>query len=220
MARARTFGAVKLAKSEGKRHRVAIRVQCAEARVKLSEDARLRREALRAAIMAERLALRGRCSVRLAEARDNTDKKIEEARKSAMHLEKLRAVTRSPAQQAAAERARLRRAESIKESDDEVRRNLSPDLARVWNRVKHTAGMRGGKRISRTERFLQWVHDNSAAVERMLDEEGQRATRAVREETEAEYHQRKEDERRAKKRVRQRPIQNLDPQQDLEEIPF
>jgi hypothetical protein len=216
----RTFGAVKLAKTEGKRHRVAIRDQCREARVKLTEDARLRREALRAAIMAERLALRGRCSVRLTEARENTDKKIEEARKSAMHLDKLRAVTRSPAQQAAAERARLRRAESIKESDDEVRRNLSPDLARIWARVKHTAGMRGGKRISRTERFLQWVHDNSAAVERMLDEEGQRATRAAREETEAEYHQRKADERRSKKRVRQRPIQNLDPQQDLDAIPF
>lgn len=214
------FGAVKLAKGEGKRHRVAIRVQCKEARVKLTEDARQRREALRAAIMAERLALRGRCAVRLAEARENTDKKIEEARKSAMHLDKLRTVTRSPAQQAAAERARLRRAESIKESDDEVRRNLPPDLARIWQRVKHTAGMRGGKRISRTERFLQWVHDNSATVERMLDEEGERAARAVREETEAEYHRRKEDEKRARRRVRQRPIQNLDPQQDMTDIPF
>lgn len=222
MGRARTFGQVRIAKTEGKRSRVAIRVQCKEARAKLTEDARARREALRAAIMAERLALRGRCAVRLEEARAETDKRIEEARRTAMHLDKLRAVTRSPAQQHAAERARLRRAEAIRESDDEVRRNLPPDLARIWNRVKHTAGMRGGKRISRTERFLQWVHDNSATVERMLTEEAERAERAMREETEAEYHARKEAERRSSRRARQRPIKNLDRQQDLspDEIPF
>lgn len=227
MARLRTFGQVREAKREGRASRVSIRVQCKEARAKLTEDARARREALRDAIRGERAALRGRCAVRLEEARELTDRRIEEARKTAMHLDKLRAVTRSPAQQHAAERARLRRAEAIKESDDEVRRNLPPDLQAIWQRVKHTAGMRGGKRISRTERFLEWVHDNSATVQRMLEEDAERAMRSYREETEAEYNARKAEEvrkrnRTARARAKQRTIKNLDPQQDLspDEIPF
>lgn len=227
MARLRTFGQVREAKREGRAERVSIRQQCKEARAHLTDDARRRREALSDAIRGERLALRGRCSVRLEEARALTDKRIEEARKTAMHLDKLRAVTRSPAQQHAAERARLRRAEAIKESDDEVRRNLPADLQAVWARVKHKPGMRGGKRISRTERFLHWVHDNSATVERMLNEEAERAFRSYREETEAEYNARKAEEASKRKgaaraRAKQRTIKNLDPQQDLspDEIPF
>lgn len=166
-----TRGAVKLARSEGKRTRQSIRDDCKRERHRLTEDARERREKLRAAIRNERDALRGSCSVRLADARAATDRAIEEARKSAMHLRQLRDVARSPAQKHAAERARFALATRIAESDDEVRRNLeSPDLRRVWDNVKHLPALRKLKQglSTRTERFLDWVHDHSDAVARIL----------------------------------------------------
>ncbi len=220
MPKLKTHGQIKIARSEGARHRVAIRDQCREARVKLSEDARRRRENLSQAIKHERIALRGTCATRLADARAATDKAIAEARKTAIDLAKLKAVTRTPAQNAAAERARLRGALAIRESDDEVRRNLSPDLAIVWAKVKHRPGMRATKHATRTERFLQWVHDHPNDAQRILIEHAEAAH--IEEEGEEAYRRRKEDERRASRRVSQRRIANLDPQQDLapDEIPF
>ena len=181
------FTGIKLLRSEGRAHRVAIRDQCRETREKLRADAKRRREALRDALRVERIALSGSCSVRLADARARTNEAIENARRTAMDLEKLRIVTRSPKQQHAAERARLRGAESILESDDEVRRNLTPDLARIWERVKHRKGMRKTPRRTRTEAFLEWVHDNSATVQRMLDA---MSSKLPEEETEEEYRER------------------------------
>lgn len=209
-----TKGSVKLARSEGARTRESIRQDCARERHRLTEDARQRREALRDAIRGEREALRGSCSVRLADARANTDAKIQEARKSAMHLAQLRDVARSPAQRHAAERARFRLATLISESDDEVRRNLeSSDLQRVWEQVKHLPKLRKLKQglSTRTERFLDWVHDNSAAVQRILAA----SAPVEREETEAEYLERTRPRRRSQQRMK-----NLDPQQELEEVPF
>ncbi len=84
-----TRGAVKLARGEGARTKQSIRDDCKRERHRLTEDARARREALRTAIRNERDALRGSCSVRLADARAATDRAIEEARKSAMHLRQL-----------------------------------------------------------------------------------------------------------------------------------
>lgn len=173
MARVSTRGAVKLARGEGKVTRQSIRDDCRRERSRLTEDARQRREALRDAIRSERHALRGSCSIRLADARAATDRAIEEARKSAMHLAKLRDVARSPKQKHAAERARFNLATRIAESDDEVRRNLeAPELRRLWDRVKHMPKLRKLKQglSSRTERFLDWAHDNSATVARILSE--------------------------------------------------
>ena len=176
-----------LIQKEGKQHKVAIRDQCRETRAALTLDAKARREALRDAIRTERVALRGSCQRRLAEARSSTNRAIEEARRTAVDLHKLKLIARTPAQAHAAEKARMRAAHSIKESDDEVRRNLPDDLARIWSKVKHKAGMRGSKNITRTERFLQWVHDNSATVGRMLAAE---MDREPPEETESEYRAR------------------------------
>lgn len=190
MPRVSTHGAVKLARTEGKATRTSIREACRRERHRLTEDARQRREALRDAIRNERHALRGSCSVRLADARAETDKRIQEARASAMHLAKLRDVARSPAQKHAAERARFALATRISESDDEVRRNLeSPELRRLWDRVKHLPKLRKLKSglATRTERFLDWAHDNSATVARILAEE---APSRWREETAEEYEER------------------------------
>lgn len=197
MGRVKTHGQIKIARSEGRAHRVAIRDQCRELRAKLSEDARRRRENLSQAIKAERLALRGTCGTRLADARAATDRAIAEARKTAIDLHRLRAAARTPAQTAAAERARLRGALAIKESDDEVRRNLSPDLAIVWERMKHKPGMRASKHATRTERFLQWVHDHPNDAQRMIIEHAERGH--LEEETEAQYRRRKAEEERPRR---------------------
>lgn len=230
VGRVKTHGQIRIARSEGRAHRVAIRDQCRELRAKLSEDARKRRENLSQAIKGERLALRGTCSTRLADARAVTDRAIAEARKTAVDLHRLKAAARTPAQAAAAERARLRGATAIKESDDEVRRNLTPDLAIVWEHVKHKPGMRSSKHATRTERFLQWVHDHPNDAQRILithaesahlEEESEAAYRA-RKAAELEEHRRAQDAKRAGRRVRQRSIANLNPQQDLDAsaIPF
>jgi hypothetical protein len=55
-------------------------------------------------------------------------------------------------------RPRRTRAEAIRESDDEVRVNIPPELVPLWERVK--GGIRGGDRKSRTEAFLQYVEEN------------------------------------------------------------
>lgn len=208
MSRRRYQGTAML-RREGAATARSIRAECKAARAAITEDARARRVALREAIANERAALRGTCSRRLDEARAATAAAIDEARSTAAELDRLRRVTRSPAQQAAAERARLRGAERIRESDDEVRRNLPDDLARVWDRVKNR--IKGTRRATRTERFLDWVHDNSATVARMVNEDAERALRELPEETEEQYRARKLEERRQRGRRPQRSMTGLDP---------
>ena len=195
----------------------SIRADCKAARDAITVDARARRQALRDAIANERAALRGTCFKRLDEARAATALAIEEARKSVAELDRLRRVTRSPAQQAAAERARVRGAEPISESDSAVRQNLSPDLAIVWERVKHR--IRATKRASRTEKFLEWVEDHPGEAARIVNEEAERSVAEMPDETEAEYRERMQEERRrarverirASPRQPQRSMRGLDP---------
>lgn len=180
------YTGTKVIRREGAETRRRIRAACSADRKRLTEDAKKKREALRDAIREERAALRGRCAVRLDEARAATAKAIDEARSSAMHLDRLRRVTRTPAQLAAAERARLRLAERVRESDDDVRRNVSGDLAIVWERVKHR--IRPSSRRTRTEAFLEWVQEHEAEAGRILDEHA--AERFEREESEESYRER------------------------------
>lgn len=187
---------MRLARSEGRQRVRAVRDLCREARVTLRDRARQLREELKNALQAERAALRGSCHDRLARARQETDKAIEEARKTAVEVDRLRRVARSPAQQHAAERARLARATAIRESDDEVRRNLPEDLGHVWQRVK--SRIRGGPRRTRTEAFLEWAEENAGDVARMLAEHAE--SRQWREETEQEYRARQEPERKPRAR--------------------
>lgn len=209
VTRLRTHGAVKLARSEGRARRVAVRELCRDARRALSEDARKRREELTQTIAAERLALRGTCTDRLARARAATDRAIEEARKSAVELDRLRRAARSPAQQHAAERARFARATHLRESDDEVRRNLSDELAAVWDRVK--GRIRGSARRTRTEAFLEWVEGHQGDAQRIIIEAAERSF--VPEETEAQYRERQASERRSSRSSRRRA-------QEGDEVPF
>lgn len=62
--------------------------------------------------------------------------------------------------------AKITAREKRKESDDEVRNNLTPELVPVWEAMK--SKIRPGARMSRTEAFLQWAHDHSADVARLM----------------------------------------------------
>jgi len=57
---------------------------------------------------------------------------------------------------------RTSKAERQSESDDEVRRNIGPDLIPVFNKVK--GAVRGSPRITRTEAFLEWVEEHPEEV--------------------------------------------------------
>lgn len=189
------YTGTKVLRREGAATVRSIRANCREARQTLTADARARRESLRDAIRNERAALRGSCSVRLDDARAATARAIDEARSSAVELDRLRKVTRTPAQKSAAERARLRGAERIRESDDEVRRNLGDELALVWARVKNR--IKGTSRTTRTEAFLDWVHNHPADAARIVNDAAEQSWRSTPEETESEYRARKTSERRA-----------------------
>jgi hypothetical protein len=52
--------------------------------------------------------------------------------------------------------------ERRRESDDEVRSNLPPELHRVWEQVKRT--IKAGPRTTRTEAFLEWAESNPGEV--------------------------------------------------------
>lgn len=68
---------------------------------------------------------------------------------------------------------RSSRTEHRQESDDEVRRNLEPDLVPVFDSVRRT--IHGSPKRSRTETFLQWVEENPDEVLTMRAELGDRA---------------------------------------------
>jgi hypothetical protein len=178
-------GQTRLARADGRRAVAQVRDECKAARARLIEDARARRVALADAIREEREALRGSCHMRVDRARAATAAAIEEARKTAVHLDKLRRVTRTPAQQAAAERARLRMAERISESDDDVRRQLPRALVSAWEKVK--AKIKPSKRATRLERFLEWAEEHAGDIARWDAEE---AERGYPEESEESYAER------------------------------
>lgn len=69
---------------------------------------------------------------------------------------------------------RVATAERRRESDDEVRGSIDdPQLLPVWDRVKHR--IRATPRMTRLEAFMQWVHDHSAEVLEIIDQENERA---------------------------------------------
>lgn len=169
-----------------KKERIAeVRKMCREAIEVARERARERkrelrdrqkREAheLRAQLRAERKVQRATLSARRRKVRDESTAAVDEA-KRALELEREEqherhgqvAMVASSPKRSRAEAARARHEEQH-ESDDEVRRDIPEELAPVWEKVKR--GIHATPRMSRTEAFLQWVHDNSADVMHLIDE--------------------------------------------------
>ena len=142
-------GEEKAAKLEREEKLAILRNVCRRAADKLKTSCRDRRELIR------------------TEARA----KVEEAKESRRRLRADYAELKR-FERYAAERERgpgkRKRAHFIQESDDEVRQNIPPELLGVWERVKQV--IKGTPNISRTEAFLQYVHDNENEVAIMMEE--------------------------------------------------
>jgi hypothetical protein len=139
-----------------------IRELCQEGRQRARAAVRLLREETRQAlagrVVALRSAQRGDCEQSKATAREELRSELERAlgeKRTWGGYVKSQYGRKSRPGGITAARARR---ELVQESDDEVRRNLPPELVPVFNRVK--AELRVGPRRTRTEAFLEWVHNN------------------------------------------------------------
>lgn len=129
----------------------------ARAAVKLLRENML--EELRQRVTALREAERGTCSVTTSNARaalkQSLSKAQEEVRAWSGYVRsRYGRKPRAPGMPTAAELRRERR----EESDDEVRRNVGPELAAVFDEVRRS--IKPGPRRTRTEAFLEWVEQN------------------------------------------------------------
>ena len=142
-----------------------IRVLCrigrenVRARVKALRSETLDR--LRETVAQLRQQQRDQCATGTREARARLTQQIDEAR---AELEAERRLFRSFYGRKPA--SRVRAAERRQESDDEVERNLPPELVPVFRRVKKT--IKAGPRRSRTEAFLEWVEGNTDEAHAIL----------------------------------------------------
>ncbi len=148
------------ARERAKERYAALRERQKTERVELREQTREEREAARN-VCSTKPEIAAAAKAEVAQAREVYEgerARIREEHQSSYH--KPPTMTRGEAARA--------RAESRAESDDEVRNDIPPELAPVWEKVKRT--IQATPRMSRTEAFLHWVHDNSATVERLIDE--------------------------------------------------
>jgi hypothetical protein len=58
------------------------------------------------------------------------------------------------------------------ESDDEVRRDIPPELVSVFNKVRHN--IKGSDHRSRSEAFLEWAEENPGEIYAMQEQEASR----------------------------------------------
>ena len=131
------------------------------------------RKQLRERIATQRERLRACCGKEArAKARATSDERIQAARAELDQLlaEKRRERVWSRKDPHAAPIAT--RSEKKSEADHEVEVNLTADELIVWQRVKNK--IQGSDRMSRTEAFRHYVHDNSADVARFIIEDAER----------------------------------------------
>lgn len=140
-----------------------VRAQCREEKRRQILRDKQAREDLRESIRRMRREAKKLCQVQLDDARELTGMKIADAvdrlSTEAQHQRQLRAWSRTPKSCP----VRLTPGEKRQESDCEVESNIDdPGLRAVFQRVK--SKIKASPRMSRTEAFLQWVHDHSADV--------------------------------------------------------
>lgn len=168
---ARLAERLKHAKAERTHAVRQIRHYCRLARHHVRARIKQLRDEQRAAInaKAERLrqAQREQCQADQDAARVELDQAVTEA-----HAELERERRAFAKQYGKKPKGRTTRAERRQEADEEVERNLPPELVAVWRSVK--GSIRGSDRISRTEKFLQWVEENPDAVHAVLYEAAER----------------------------------------------
>lgn len=148
-----------------------LRTLCKAEKVRLREKARrLARE-----LAETRAALRERrssCSTSITSTSSATAANVKRARaaldEKAGEVRERRNIDRMGRKSRAADAKLATGRERRRDSDDTVRNDIPAELVPVWERVKRS--VHGTDRMTRTEAFLQWVHDHSADVERMMYE--------------------------------------------------
>ncbi|HEX7666659.1 MAG TPA: hypothetical protein VF407_19160 [Polyangiaceae bacterium] len=152
-ARSRRKQALFEAKERCRAERLAARERARSLRVKALAE-------LREATEMERAAARQTCAVRIGDARAIKDD-IERARaKVAAERQYQRELRRIDAanRQRRREHPHASYIERRGESDDEVRMNIPPDLAPLFERVRR--GIKATPRMSRTEAFLKYAEEH------------------------------------------------------------
>ena len=168
---------IREARERAKAERAALRERQREERREAREQAKRDREEANA-VCASRSAVDASARAEIAAAEESYD--AERARVREEHAGSYH----RPERMTRAEAARAR-SEARAESDDEVRNNIPSELVPVWERVK--AGIHETPRMTRTEAFLQWAHDHSADVERLIDDSITESLRRLERE-EREHH--------------------------------
>lgn len=154
------------------RERVQVRQRIAQLRAQLRTETKTRRARVQACCgRAERQRVKASSDAAIAKAR---------AELAQLQRERKRERTWTRADSPRPGLARSPR-ERRQESDHEVASNLSADEGIVWAKVK--AKIKATPRMTRTEAFQHWLHDNSADVARILAADAEQAYQhAVRDE--------------------------------------
>jgi hypothetical protein len=174
---------LKAKRAEKKKRLDEIRALCRQGKVDARARAKERaaelvlrqkaeREAAKEQKRAERAAACATCETKAtvkaeATAEVQTAKETLEAERARVKREHESSYHKPPTR-TRAEAAR-ERAEAKAQSDDEVRNDIPVELVPVWEKVKHDPAMKATARSTRTEVFLDWVHNNSADVMHLID---------------------------------------------------
>lgn len=152
--------AIKAARARKREALKRVRQGCAARRQELREKAQRLREELTRTIREEREAARNQCSASRERAREEADRQIA-ARGAELARERAdQRLIHGTAKRASKPKITAR--ERAQESDDEVRRNIPHELIPLFDKVRRA--IKASPRRSRTEAFLEWVHDHPEAV--------------------------------------------------------
>jgi hypothetical protein len=169
-------GEIQAARGRRRAALVEVRDACGAGKRQARERIRARRrevlEALKREIADERARAYSACEARIQAAhaaRGAHASAREKFRAERSYQRELKRIERGNKQRRAeAFGTRRRGTEAIRESDDEVRGNIPPELVGLWERVK--GRVRGSDRKSRTEAFLEYAESHPSEVLAALDD--------------------------------------------------
>jgi len=169
--------AIKATRAERKRRLQRCAGQCLARKARVKKAALAAREQLRARILKLRAQLKQACgSCRVSVKDQELEKLDDQLGKLAAEREAIRQLRRKAGalRSSKGSAGGKRSAELRAESDDEVRRNVADDplLAATWQRLKHK--IKGSAHLSRTEAFLEHVHNHPEALEETQREQERR----------------------------------------------
>lgn len=157
-ARAGKRSAMKEARTACKIDREKTKESTRAAYKRTLEKARAKREAARA-------AARSRCSAGVQKVVEEYDPKVKksdaelaEERKHQREIQRIEAANKDREKK----RPKKSAGERLSEADQEVVQNLPPELIPVWHHFKDK--VKGSKRRSRYEAFMDFVHDHPEAI--------------------------------------------------------